>query len=157
MASINANTTSGLIQTGDLSGTLLLQGNGVTGITITAAGIPQAVTAANSTATSQIATTAFAVGAISSLSNGYQLLPSGLLIQWGAISYTGASDTTQNFNYPIAFSTVVLAVTGTIGSNLGGNNLGFQTNSLSSIKVGYHNNSGFAAPGLLGYFFAIGV
>jgi hypothetical protein len=71
-------------------------------------GTPTAPTAVSGTNTTQIATTAFAKseitatvsGANVSLSaNGYQKLPSGLIIQWGNLAV--GSSTTVNFN--IAF------------------------------------------------------
>ena len=118
MASINANTTSGLIQTGDLSGTLLLQGNGYTGITITATGIPQAATVATNTSTIQIATTAFAnPGAVNGTTSGYHKLPSGVILQWGSAGTATATGTaiTLLTTFPTACISVVL--TGNAAAN----------------------------------------
>lgn len=40
--------------------------------------------------------------------NGYQKLPSGLIVQWGSLSATGS--TTTNFSFPIAFPTACVAI-----------------------------------------------
>ena len=47
--------------------------------------------------------------------NGYQRLPSGLIIQWGIRTTTGATVV----NFPIAFPTACLSVNATSGSNGG--------------------------------------
>ncbi|KVU92843.1 hypothetical protein WK75_02390 [Burkholderia ubonensis] len=47
--------------------------------------------------------------------NGYQKLPSGLLIQWGAIGNVTTSATSANF--PIAFTSAVYSVSLTVTSN----------------------------------------
>jgi hypothetical protein len=57
-------------------------------------------TVAAGTNNTQVATTAFAYGTLSANTNGYQILPSGLIIQWG----TQAS--TNNVTFPIAFPNV---------------------------------------------------
>ncbi len=53
--------------------------------------------------------------------NGYQKLPSGLIIQWGTI--TSTSDTEETFNFPITFPNAVLALTVQV-KNLNGSDLG---------------------------------
>jgi hypothetical protein len=52
-----------------------------------------------------------AVFANSLLTNGYQKLPGGLIIQWG--TYNSTTDTAENFNWPIAFPTSCLCAVGT--------------------------------------------
>lgn len=90
-------------------------GNSVLSVSPALTGVPTAPTAAVGTNTTQLATTAFVreafTGTNSNLSsNGYQKLPSGLIIQWG----NGTSLTTGvNTNvFPIAFPNVCLSVTG---------------------------------------------
>jgi hypothetical protein len=61
-----------------------------------------APTTAAGTNNNQVATTAFAYGTLSANGNGYQILPSGLIIQWGVITgyqYEGSLTAT----FPIAF------------------------------------------------------
>jgi hypothetical protein len=61
-----------------------------------------APTASAGTNTTQLATTAFAYGALSTGGNGYQILPSGLIIQWGKYAAANAN-TLYTINYPINF------------------------------------------------------
>ena len=78
----------------------------------TLTGVPTAPTAANGTNTTQLATTAFACGAVSKSAAGYQKLPSGLIIQWATSALIGdiGSDVLININFPLAFPTAVLHV-----------------------------------------------
>jgi hypothetical protein len=62
-----------------------------------------ATTPATGTNNTLLATTAFAYGALSAGTSGYQKLPSGLIIQWGT-----AGSTTITF--PISFPTSCLTV-----------------------------------------------
>jgi hypothetical protein len=66
-------------------------------------GAPTVATATAGTKNNQLATTAFAYGALSAGTSGYQKLPSGLIIQWGT-----AGSTTITF--PISFPTSCLSV-----------------------------------------------
>lgn len=80
-------------------------------------GVPTAPTAELRTNTKQIATTEFVLaninaGFVKSLAaNGYQKLPSGLIIQWGLLS--GNSSIWQVETFPIAFPNALFAVTTT--------------------------------------------
>jgi len=114
---------SGLISSGAITLTTQVTGtlpvaNGGSGVTTstgtgavvlgtspTLSGTPLATTAANSTNTTQIATTAFAYGSLSLATNGYTKLANGLILQWGV---SGASSGTITF--PIAFPTSCLNV-----------------------------------------------
>ena len=96
-------------------------------------GTPTAPTATAGTNTTQIATTAFVrLSSPASLaSNGYQKLPSGLIIQWGT---TTAASTT----FPLAFPTSLLHLDLKINdfnSNLA--SAGQYTNVLSSHSSGF--------------------
>jgi hypothetical protein len=77
--------------------------------------------------------------------NGWQKLPSGIIVQWGSFSYTGASGTTQLFSFPVAYPNTAMMATGSIGSVLGTSNMGFQTSSATQFQVGYYNSAGTAA------------
>lgn len=50
--------------------------------------------------------------AASILSNGYQKLPSGLIVQWGSAGHPGPPSVGVNFALPIAFTTSFFALTG---------------------------------------------
>jgi len=50
-------------------------------------------------------------------SSGYQKLPGGLIIQWGAVA--GASNTNLTFTLPIAFPTACLSATATVAVTTG--------------------------------------
>lgn len=74
-------------------------------------GTPAAPTAANGTNTTQLATTAFAYGALSTAAGGYVKLPNGLIIQWGlvSLSYT-TSEQSTTVTFPLTFPTALLSV-----------------------------------------------
>lgn len=72
-------------------------------------GTPAAPTAANGTNTTQLATTAFAVGEVSKAANGYQKLPSGLILQWGT-SATINANINRTVTFPLAFPTACTSV-----------------------------------------------
>jgi hypothetical protein len=130
-------------------------------------GTPTAPTAAPGTNTTQLATTAFAKaeitaavsGANVSLSaNGYQKLPSGLIIQWGkgAAMTTEASETVT---FPIAFPNTCLSVQCTTdipSSSINGDAMfqivSFTSSSIVVFKQGFGNAGTPQSP----YFFAIG-
>lgn len=62
--------------------------------------------------------------------NGYQTLPSGLIIQWGKVSVTG----TQSFSFPLAFPTAAWSITlGDYG--VGTNQFGVTIDSLTQFTV----------------------
>lgn len=107
--------------------------------------IPTAPTAPTGTSTAQLATTAFACGALSKSSNGYQKLPSGLIIQWGW--YTPANANQQyTLTFPIAFpNTVLSTMFSSINSGTNTTALGYAPNntqinvcsSAANITVGW--------------------
>lgn len=78
-------------------------------------GTPTAPTATVGTNTTQIATTAYVRGefaasfAASFADNGYQKLPSGLIIQWG--KNNAAADTTTTVTLPLSFPNAGFSVT----------------------------------------------
>jgi len=98
-------------------------------------GTPTAPTAPADTNTFQVATTAFAYGVASKAANGYQELPSGLIIQWGA--YSGGAG-----SWPIAFPNAALAVAD--ATNVGGSGVTdeWAINS-SGYSVTTDGNGGF--------------
>lgn len=89
------------------------------GASLALSGTPTAPTAAVGTNTTQIATTAFVLAnstqnaqfASSLAANGYQKLPSGLIIQWGSFSYESAYGNVVAKTFPIAFTTACYSVT----------------------------------------------
>ena len=67
-------------------------------------GTPTAPTAATNTSSTQLATTAFANPGASLTANGYQKLPSGLILQWGLA-------TQPTINFSPAFTSACFSVT----------------------------------------------
>lgn len=89
-------------------------------------GTPTAPTAANGTNTTQLATTAFAHGEVSKAANGYQKLPSGLIIQWGT-SATINANVNGTVTFPLAFPTACTSVVCTPTVN--------NLNDVDSVKI----------------------
>lgn len=115
-----------------------------TKISPTLSGTPTTPTAANGTSTTQIASTAFAVGAVSAAAAGFQRLPSGILLQWGITA--AGSGAPQAVSFPTAFTTECysitansIAVNGTINvSNPHSSNTGFTvTNGASGATTSW--------------------
>jgi hypothetical protein len=93
MVKIDGSTGIDTIQDGDVMSADL-----ATSIALT--GIPTAPTAPAGTNTTQLATTAFAYGSLWAYGNGYQKLPSGLIIQWGMFDSSGPYNV---ITLPVAF------------------------------------------------------
>jgi len=71
-------------------------------------GMPTAPTPPTGTNTTQIATTAFACGTFAKSTNGYHVLPSGKIEQWGrAIGLSIAPNGTYTITFPTAFLTEI--------------------------------------------------
>lgn len=90
--------------------------------------------------------------------NGYQVLPGGLILQWGKVTL-GAGDTSTSVTFPKAFSTAVFTATAT-GIYSGGSNMhnsifvhSVTTTTMSvrneAVAIGYIDNPE-------AYWFAIG-
>lgn len=75
-----------------------------------AAGVFQ--TQATNDSSTKVATTAFANPGASLSANGYQKLPSGLIIQWGTVTTSASAD--QTVTFPLAFPNACLSVTSTV-------------------------------------------
>lgn len=82
-------------------------------ISPTITGIATAPTPSTNTSNTQIATTAFVNPGASLSPNGYQKLPSGLIMQWMTVNIT-ANPT--SFTFPIAYSTACYQIQATIQS-----------------------------------------
>lgn len=85
-------------------------------------GTPTAPTATVGTNTTELATTAFTKAEITAMvsganvllsANGYQKLPSGLIIQWGSVDFAGIRSTAVAVTFPIAFPNGVLSINNT--------------------------------------------
>ncbi|WJV52954.1 phage tail protein [Prodigiosinella aquatilis] len=95
-------------------------------------GTPTAPTPAQATNNTQIATTAFVRSVVGNFSesfkslladNGYQVLPSGLILQWGTLSMTSTSANTYTilpFLFPITFPAALCSISGSIRTGLAG-------------------------------------
>jgi len=138
---INAQVTpvAGLISSADGSGVLNLQGSGTTRLTVDSTG---AYVTKNPTQALEIATKQYVDGTKSFTQNGYQVLPSGLILQW-ARANTGLSGN-ANIVYPIAFPNVILSVNANFNSvsNFGYLGITVQASSLTSTNFYLSDVSG---------------
>lgn len=159
--SLSTGVTGSLPVT-NLSGTVAVVNGGTgvststgTGSTVLSAsptftGTPLSTTAANGTNTTQIATTAFAYGLLSTLSTGYTKLANGLIIQWGTYSTGGASGNT-GVTFPIAFPNACrIAMGGPVTSRT--DQLASAANSITTSGAAFTNNSA----NIPGQYIAIG-
>ncbi|WP_227105121.1 gp53-like domain-containing protein [Chromobacterium rhizoryzae] len=93
------------------------------------------------------------IGASSLAANGYQKLPSGLIIQWGA--FTANNGTSNTITLPITFPTAMVSVSAMTGANAGTD---FNVRSVTFVSK---SNSQFVvnvvpASIYAGYWMAIG-
>ena len=65
--------------------------------------------------------------------NGYQKLPSGLIVQWATISL--AADTSSLLNFPIAFPTAALAIVGSRRADGSNASYNFSINSATQLRA----------------------
>lgn len=86
--------------------------------------------------------------------NGYQKLPSGLIVQWGGIPLTNAN-TQVTVTLPIAFPTSGLVAVANAQTSATSSAGSFNFNSMpaNTSQVIFHNSSTYPA---VGYYFAIG-
>ena len=123
-------------------------------------GTPTAPTAATNVANTQIATTLFANPGSLLATNGYQKLPSGLILQWCTGVFTNSVDNVQTVTFPLPFPNAVFQVY--VSSLAGSSNLSdfwFQTlsNTLSNVVVvAQYSGSGSISGGITPKIFAIG-
>ncbi|WJV67489.1 phage tail protein [Pectobacteriaceae bacterium CE70] len=95
-------------------------------------GTPTAPTPTQENNSTRIATTEFVRSAVGDFSesfkslladNGYQVLPNGLILQWGTLSMTSTSANTYTilpFLFPITFPTALCSISGSIRTGLAG-------------------------------------
>jgi len=138
--SIIDSRVGGLVSTADTTGTLQIQTNSVDAITID--GSQSAFVIKNPTQPLQIATKQYVDGTKSFTQNGYQVLPSGLILQWARIN-TNASGN-ANVVYPIAFPNVILSVNANFNSvsNFGYLGITVQASTLTSTNFYLSDVSG---------------
>lgn len=87
--------------------------------------------------------------------NGYQKLPSGLIIQWGSASWDTAVGT-KAITFPTAFSTACHVAMGIL-ANSGGFVIELRSKSTSGCTFGVSVPSGTSATNTTVYWFAVGV
>lgn len=99
-------------------------------------GLPAATnTQSNAGSSSTVALVPSNFAQQSKTSEGYQKLPSGVIMQWGSISATsGSADVSLTF--PITFPTAVLSIAGTTGATTTGSFCSFNTLTTSGASVG---------------------
>ena len=104
-------------------------------------GTPTAPTAATNTANTQIATTAFANPGALLAANGYQILPSGLIMQWGSKAVgdiSGTAPLTGTITFPLVFPNALLCLTPTNGlDTTGAGSYGITATAQSSSGWNY--------------------
>lgn len=146
---------TGLKNADQLQGTLPVVGNAGNSVVLrdgsgfiqspALSGIPTAPTAAAGTATTQIATTAFVTQSYSPLQTGYQVLPSGLIFEWGAVHIGDVVNPTSGIVFfPLSFPGACFTVyttaldnnTGNVGSGITFNTNVFGLPSQSSFRWG---------------------
>jgi hypothetical protein len=127
-------------------GTGVTASTGTTSVVLSASptftGVPAAPTAANGTNTTQLATAAFAYGAVSKTASGYTKLPNGLIMQWG-LSAVAGTNAYVTVTLPIAYTTAHFNCVTTILGAVGYPDLDalvYSTN-LTTATLG-HNGSG---------------
>lgn len=147
-----STTTTGAVT---LAGTLAVAngGTGVTTSTGTGAGVhadsptftgtPLSTTAANGTNNTQIATTAFAYGLLSTAAQGYTKLANGLIFQWGTYN-PGGPDSSTAVTFPIAFPTACRVAQGQ-PTVLSTNQLGTTAGSITRFGCSFTCNTALAA------------
>jgi hypothetical protein len=74
--------------------------------------------------------------------NGYQYLPSGLIMQWGRTSILLGGDESTTINYPIAFPTSTLNVVATMSGNNTNTSASVQSFTNSTLTLNSDNQSG---------------
>lgn len=111
----------------------------------------------------RLATTAFVsalVGGTSAASssisaNGYQKLPSGLIIQWGSVMVPNAGSF-ANVSFPISFTISPYAVVGIMASNLGATTAALFCQTGSTNVSGFQICQNIATGSNAAYWIAIG-
>lgn len=93
-------------------------------------------------------------------SSGYQLLPGGLILQWGrtvAAPLGGASSRIDNYTLPVTFPAAVLFLAGGASSEGGAGVGGWpkESRTTSQVAVGVYNSAASTQP-VGSWFFAIG-
>jgi hypothetical protein len=110
--------------------------------------VPTAPTAANGTNTTQIATTAFAFGALGvSGDHGHVVLPNGLVLQWGIDAFTssGSAITFGSLSGCIAFPTgCIWACCNAYGGAATAYTLSFNATTLTCVNGANASNSWWA-------------
>jgi hypothetical protein len=115
-------------------------------------GVPTAPTAAPGTANTQVATTAFANPAGALAINGFQPLPSGLILMWGI--GTAAPNGFTTFAYPVLLTTFSIAVaSGAFANpNAQDNTPGVTAAGLAGLQVYNANDNPITT-----WWFAVGI
>lgn len=89
-------------------------------------------------------------------SNGYQKFPGGLILQWGGIPTTTFSRQVMTVTYPIAFSTVYLAIpVGATNGRVGNIHNNFSVWSLGTTQAQFSNQDSDNTP-YEGFYIALG-
>lgn len=92
---------------------------------------------------------------VSLATNGYQKLPSGLILQW-CVGTASSSETSQTVNFPITFPTAVLNVQVTTYAPSTADRMIQTTSWTTSAVTVYLNSIGGAGGNVTPYVFAIG-
>lgn len=118
-------------------------------------GVPTAQTAPRGTATTQLATTAFSCGQCKKAGAGYQVLPSGLIIQWGQQGGLGFG-TSVDVYFPMAFPNVCVSVTASFSYFQGAGDKGSSAQVYRVANNRFHVTSRFEQGAAAMDYIAIG-
>lgn len=94
-------------------------------------GTPTAPTAAVGTQTTQLATTAFANPGSSLGASGYQIFPSGMIIQWGIVP----SGSARTITFPMTFPNAAYSITSGNNATITSNAVSFNNLTTTGVDV----------------------
>ena len=139
-----------IVLLGSTSGSITLQEPAVAGTNTLS--LPAAT---GTVATTADITSSFTGSNVSLTTNGYQKLPSGLIMQW-CVGPTSSSESNQTINFPITFPTATLSVQVSTQAVTGADRMGQLVSFTTSSATVFYNSIGGAGGDITPYIFAIG-
>lgn len=146
---IPAGATFSIVCSSDTTASVTIAGAGTFAVPMGAGGLSYTVGAAIQVEFSSIDSNIYLVkngaGAASLFSNGYQRLPSGLIIQWGTATVSGSSGA-ANVTFPIAFPTACLSALANSTADNGTTSVVFLSSTALIINGMDHTSGNINAP-----------